>query len=319
MANKIPKLILGLLCLLLYFGPSSQHDKLEQGQELKFREELFSAEGKFKLGFFNLTSNHYYIGIWHNDDNRAREDSLVWVANRDNPILNNPGSLTIDDNGNLTITHNGNLSIVLYSGHEATNASAVLKDNGNFVLCEKNSRRQLWQSFDCPSHTLLPGMKLGVNRKTGHTWSLTSWRDKDVPDSGNFTFGLHPNLTDQLVILLHGEIYWNSSSLRLTKSNSSFNYISNEDETFFCYSEKTNSPQLTIDYLGILSDDSGATLVDCTSASSILRDGCVAQTEGSISTNRWWIWLIVLAGGIIITLLCLLCYAKLKKHIAKGN
>lgn len=73
MANKIPKLILGLLCLLLYFGPSSQHDILEQGRELKFREELFSAEGKFKLGFFNLTSNHYYIGIWHNDDNTWRQ------------------------------------------------------------------------------------------------------------------------------------------------------------------------------------------------------------------------------------------------------
>ena len=34
---------------------------------------------------------------------------------------------------------------------------------------------------------------------------------------------------------------------------------------------------------------------------------------------RWWIWLIVAIGGIIITLLYLLCYAKLKNYTAKGN
>ncbi|KAM3747468.1 hypothetical protein ACB098_05G037500 [Castanea mollissima] len=35
--------------------------------------------------------------------------------------------------------------------------------------------------------------------------------------------------------------------------------------------------------------------------------------------NKWWIWLIVAVGGIIIALLCLLCYAKVKKHIAEGE
>lgn len=54
-----------------------------------------------------------------------------------------------------------------YSGHETRNISAVLLDNGNFVLGEMSSGRQLWQSFDRPSHVLLPGMKLGVNRETG--------------------------------------------------------------------------------------------------------------------------------------------------------
>ncbi|KAL4625936.1 hypothetical protein ACB092_05G059900 [Castanea dentata] len=35
--------------------------------------------------------------------------------------------------------------------------------------------------------------------------------------------------------------------------------------------------------------------------------------------NKWWIWLIVAVGGIIIALLCLLCYEKVKKHIAEGE
>ena len=38
-----------------------------------------------------------------------------------------------------------------------------------------------------------------------------------------------------------------------------------------------------------------------------------------IDASKWWIWLIVAVGGIIVALLCLLCYAKVKKHIAEGN
>ncbi|XP_075667716.1 G-type lectin S-receptor-like serine/threonine-protein kinase CES101 [Castanea sativa] len=408
MASKIRKLILGLLCLLFYLGPSSslQHDTLVQGQELEFLAELYSAKGKFKIGFISLTDGPCYIGIWYND-NRFRENNTVWVANRDNPVLI-ARSLTIDDNGNLKITYNGDLSILLYSGHEASNVSAVLLDTGNFVLSEISPPgRQLWQSFDYPSHVLLPGMKLGVDRKTGQRWFLTSWRSQEVPDSGNFTFGLHPNRTDQLVILLHGDIYWtsgyvNSSSFRLTNSNYSFDYTSNENETYFSYSAADiYSPLLSINYLGVLSDDKGV-LVNCTSASSYLNEGCVAKenlqctnlneifsrvfgswhdidgfkfnegrnltlmdckakclnncscvayastneenqtgceiwstgpgiasTDASMprtiyflanrGANRWWIWLIMAVGAIIISLLYFLGNAKWKKCREEGE
>ena len=91
------------------------------------------------LGFVELKSNNYYLGIWYND-NRGRLENLVWVANRDTPVLDNSGSLTIDNNGNLTISDNGSLSIVLYSGQEkGNNTIGVLLDNGNFVLREQSS------------------------------------------------------------------------------------------------------------------------------------------------------------------------------------
>ena len=179
------------------------------------------------------------------------------------------------------ITNNRSLFIVLHFGHEASNVNVVLLSIGNFVLSEISPVRQLWQSFDYPSHVLLPGMKLGVNRKTGQRWFLTSRRSQDVPDSGNFTYGLHPNRTDQLVILLHGDIYWtsgyvNSSSFRLPISNYSFHYTSNENETYFSYSADIYYRKLSINYLGVLSDYKG-TIVDCTSASSYLNEGCVAK------------------------------------------
>ncbi|KAL4626178.1 hypothetical protein ACB092_05G077200 [Castanea dentata] len=433
MASKAQKLKLGFICLVLFLGPSSQslQDTLEQGQELKNWSELVSAQGFFRLGFFSLTSGSSYLGIWYNNVAR-REDNLVWLANRDNPGLDNSGSLTIDDHGNLKISYNGSLSIVLYSGQETSNASAVLLDTGNFVLSERSSGRQLWQSFDYPTDTLLPGMKVGVNHKTGHTWSLRSWRDVGDPDTGAFTFGLHPNHTNQLVILWLENIYWTSgswednyfhSAIGLRNSYRNFSYTSNENETYFEYSRENytvgSPPKLKIDYSGILSDNS-STLFNCTFASTDFNEGCAAKlpecrslndrfplnilfgrsangyvlkfnegdnlslvdceakcfnncscvayafanetartgceiwstvpedgpTDGTSRTtynlyreedrpatwdgttdvrtnkwraNKWWIWLIVAVGGIIITLLCLLCYAKVKEHIAEGE
>ena len=289
MASKTQKLKLGFLCLLLFLWTSSQSqlDTLVQGQELE--GELVSAQGLFRLGFFSLASGSYYLGIWYNDNNVLQRENLVWVANRDTPIFNKSASLAIDDRGNLKISYNGSLSIVLNSGQETINASAVLLDTGNFVLSERSSGRQLWQSFDYPTQTLLPGMKVGVNQKTGHTWSLRSWKGMADPNTGAFTFGLDTNHTNQLAILHCGEIYWTSgswedgyfhSAIGLRNLYRNFSYTSNENETYFEYSlENYNTnrpPKLTIDHLGILSDDTGA-LFNCTVTSTYLNEGCVPE------------------------------------------
>ncbi|XP_065627280.1 G-type lectin S-receptor-like serine/threonine-protein kinase CES101 [Quercus suber] len=123
------KLVLGLLCLLLFLGLSSQLDRLVQRQEMKIGDELVSDQGIFILGFFSLTNNNYYLGIWYND-NRARLENLVWIANRDTPIFNKSASLTIDDHGNLKFSYNVSLSIVIYTGQEGSNTIAVLLDTG---------------------------------------------------------------------------------------------------------------------------------------------------------------------------------------------
>uniref|UniRef100_A0A2N9GG82 Bulb-type lectin domain-containing protein n=1 Tax=Fagus sylvatica TaxID=28930 RepID=A0A2N9GG82_FAGSY len=297
MASKALKvLILHFLCLLLFLRPSSssyQTDTLVQGQGLMLGEELLSTGIFFRLGFGCFSK--CYLLIWRNDK-RARLENIVWVANRNTPISFDAfPSLTIDDYGNLTISYDGGRStFVLYSGQEARlNASAVLLDSGNFVLRELNSdgsvKRVLWQSFDYPTNTLLPGMKLGVNRITRQTWSLRSWRGVDVAAEGSFTFGLDPNHTNQLVILWRQDIYWtsgswyngsfNSSSSLLTDSYCDFSYISNETETSFTCVRKDSTPlypQLAIDYLGVLSD--GRTLVNCTTSDfSNPSEGCVPQ------------------------------------------
>ncbi|CAL5393231.1 unnamed protein product [Camellia sinensis] len=81
------------------------------------------------------------------------------------------------------------------------NTSATLLDSGNLVLRDRTSGELLWQSFDYPSHTLLPGMKLGysvINRKT---WSLISWKSREDPGPGVFSLEFDPQGTPQFFIM----------------------------------------------------------------------------------------------------------------------
>ncbi|KAK9053890.1 hypothetical protein SSX86_024965 [Deinandra increscens subsp. villosa] len=123
------------------------------------------------------------------------------------------------------------------------------------IWCYKNCypdgsvKRVLWQSFDYPTDTLLPGMKLGINLKTGHRWSLTSWRNDELPADGSFTLVGDFNGTGQMAILRRGNIHWMSGpwqngEFRNTDLQSSgpdvrFYYVSNETEQSFTYLTRT--------------------------------------------------------------------------------
>ncbi|RXH83015.1 hypothetical protein DVH24_003513 [Malus domestica] len=52
----------------------------------------------------------------------------------------------------------------------------------------------LWQSFDYPSDTWLPGMKLGWDLRTGLKQLLSSWKDSEDPSPGDFTYGIETKL-----------------------------------------------------------------------------------------------------------------------------
>ncbi|KAF8393348.1 hypothetical protein HHK36_021591 [Tetracentron sinense] len=233
-------------------------DTITQGQQLLDYQHLVSAGGIFKLGFFSpRNSKHRYLGIWYKED---RDETVVWVANRNIPIMDTSGVLTIDGNGNLKIVRGEETLIVLNSNKATTNSTATLEDNGNFIMREVNSKQVLWQSFDYPTNTLLPGMKLGVNFKTGHRWSLVSWLSSEVPASGAFTLGGDPNGTSQLFMWQRGDLYWTSG----VWSNGSFEflrmyrylleaherfqmqYISEEDEKYITYSVKDGSNSMWV-------------------------------------------------------------------------
>nr|GEU63939.1 putative S-locus glycoprotein domain-containing protein [Tanacetum cinerariifolium] len=64
-----------------------------------------------------------------------------------------------------------------------------LLDNGNLVVWHQNStnRHLVWQSFDYPGDTLLPGMKFGKNLVTGIEWYSTSWKSPGDPSIGLYS------------------------------------------------------------------------------------------------------------------------------------
>ena len=142
----------------------TESNTLVQGQQLKDGQYLASASGNYKLGFFSGSGRKRYVGIWHKqaDAENARTDlkplwvedyrrnpqtvgmryepeKPVWVANRNAPVLDNSGILTISNDGHLKILQDGGVEIVLFSAPLVNNASATLLDSGNFVLHELNS------------------------------------------------------------------------------------------------------------------------------------------------------------------------------------
>ncbi|KAH9714388.1 G-type lectin S-receptor-like serine/threonine-protein kinase [Citrus sinensis] len=263
----------------------SQTDKLLPGQLLKDGDELVSAFGNFRMGFFSPDgSENRYLGVWYyrpTDPSvlggyNSKRNKPVWVANRNNPILDKSGSLAIDSNdGNLKILLNGGNPIVITSVKAEGNTSATLLKTGNLVLYEMNSdgseRLELWQSFDYPTDTLLPGMKLGINLQTGHEWFLQSWISDISPAQGSYTLGIDPNVSNRLIIRWRGDIiYWTKGIwlngefdfLGLVSDGYNFSYASNEHEKYFNYSASetiTSFPELRLTADGLR----GALSVPC--------------------------------------------------------
>ncbi|CBI20418.3 unnamed protein product, partial [Vitis vinifera] len=223
-------------------------DTILQGQSLITSQTIISAGGNFELGFFSPgKSTKYYVGIWYK---KISEQTIVWVANRDYPFTNPSVVLTVSTDGNLEILE-GKFSYKVTSISSSSNTSATLLDSGNLVLRNKRSD-VLWESFDYPSDTLLPGMKLGYDKRAGKTWSMVSWKSAEDPSPGDFSVQVDPNGTSQFFSQQGPNRYWTSGvwdgqifgqvpEMRffyMYKYNTSFN----ENESYFTYS--LNNPSI---------------------------------------------------------------------------
>ncbi|KAK7362983.1 hypothetical protein VNO77_05108 [Canavalia gladiata] len=122
----------------------------------------------------------------------CQKKTVVWVANRDNPINDTSGVLSINPHGNLVIHHNyttfpiwsSNLSL---SQSNTTNVIAQLSDIENLVLILNHTKTVIWQSFDHPTDTFLPNIRLGFDRRTNQSWSIQSWKTEDDPGTGEMS------------------------------------------------------------------------------------------------------------------------------------
>ncbi|KAI9185894.1 hypothetical protein LWI28_011683 [Acer negundo] len=147
-------------------------DTFTLGLSIKDGETVVSPGNFFELGFFSPgKSSGRYLGIWYKNDG---EKSVAWVANRNTPISDSSGFLSINVQGSLVLRMNSTNEIVWSSNALTTlqNPVAVFLESGNLVVKDGNENNPdnfLWLSFEYPCDTLLPGMKLGKNLVTG--WS----------------------------------------------------------------------------------------------------------------------------------------------------
>ncbi|CAA2965665.1 G-type lectin S-receptor-like serine threonine-kinase CES101 [Olea europaea subsp. europaea] len=186
--------------------------------------------------------------------------NTVWVANRNNPIADASGSLLIDTDGKLKV-NSREASVFNSVPVTIINASATLLDNGNFVLRELNPdgsvNQTVWQGFDYPTDTILPGIRMGINFKIGN--QLIIWYEGNVYGTtgiwGNERFA-------NLAKLLDGD----------------FTFISNENEKYLTYSVNEN-----ISFLYYKIDPSGIVMGIVLESFGVysflnLDEGCVKKT-----------------------------------------
>ncbi|CAJ1936280.1 unnamed protein product [Sphenostylis stenocarpa] len=204
-----------LLLTLLYTCCHSLDNTITTNHPIKDGDVLVSdGLGNFALGFFSpRNSTSRYVGIWYN---KISEQTVVWVANRDTPLNDTSGVLSINNHGNIVLHDNKtrNLNPVWSSNASvaSTNVLAKLLDTGNLVLVQTDINIARWQSFDHPSNTLLPFMKLGLDRKTGLDRFLTSWKSGNDPGTGNVTYKIDPTGFPQLFLYKGDAPLWRVGS-----------------------------------------------------------------------------------------------------------
>lgn len=96
--------MLSSFILLFTFHFCSCSDTISADKAIRDGELLVSKGKTFALGFFSPgKSKSRYVGIWFNN---VKEQTVVWVANRDTPINDTSGVLSINPDGNLVLHHN---------------------------------------------------------------------------------------------------------------------------------------------------------------------------------------------------------------------
>ncbi|KAJ4706432.1 Protein kinase [Melia azedarach] len=123
-----------------------------------------SSNGDFALGFFNRSDqpNQFSVGIRFNSRSiPVDKRKVVWVAGADAAVGNRSYFQLTQDGRLLLFDASKGVTVWTTKTSQSSVASAILRDDGNLVLL--NDKKDIvWQSFDTPSDTLLPGQKLSA-------------------------------------------------------------------------------------------------------------------------------------------------------------
>jgi len=194
-----------LIFCTFYSCYSSTHNAITSSKSLKDQETITSNNTNFKLGFFSpLNSTNRYLGIWY-----INETNNIWIANRDQPLKDSNGIVTIHKDGDLVILNKPN-GIIIWSTNISTptNSTAKLDDAGNLILRDINSGATIWDSFTHPADAAVPTMRITANQVTGKKISFVSRKSDNDPSSGHYSASLERLDAPEVFIWYDKKIHW---------------------------------------------------------------------------------------------------------------
>ncbi|CAI9299354.1 unnamed protein product [Lactuca saligna] len=195
-----------------HYDSSNTKDNITTGEFINDGPDYLESSGKkFQMGFFphgKAAEVRRYVGIWYTMDPKT----VVWVANRDTPVLDSTGILTVAEDGSAKLLNEKRVEYFSTDTSDGASSTALkLLDNGNAVLINVVTGSILWQSFRTPTDTFLPGMKMVDNLK------LTSWKSPEDPGSGSFEFQQDPGTNRYFILEVPTTFRWKSGNMS-TKS-----------------------------------------------------------------------------------------------------
>ncbi|KAL5774197.1 hypothetical protein ACOSP7_011754 [Xanthoceras sorbifolium] len=154
-----------------------------------------SSQIGFACGFvFDLSTRSSFLATasvrYSNHSGNFEDVEVFCLANRRRPVHEN-ATLQLQTDGDLILRDvDGTLVWSTNTSHMSVAGLQMLK-TGNLVLYDDNNKT-IWQSFDHPTDTLLPGQKLMVGQKLVARASATDWNEGSfyltVTSEGLFAF-----------------------------------------------------------------------------------------------------------------------------------
>ena len=219
---------------------------------------LISPNGTFSSGFYRVGNNSYCYSIWFTN---SFNKTLVWMANRDKPVNGEQSRLTLNADSNLVLTDADGTVVWSTDTVSAGEIELRLLETGNLVLMNQ-SQHFIWQSFDFPTDTLLPGQRFLKSS------TLISMRTQRTYLSGFYYFKFNddnvlnliyngPSLSSvywpytMVLVFENGRTPYNSSRIAILDEMGGFQ---SSDRFKFNATDYGFGPKrrLTMDYDGIL-------------------------------------------------------------------
>ncbi|CAN4085639.1 unnamed protein product [Withania somnifera] len=240
-----PNLLLSVSTVFLLFSVVSSQIPLGSKLTVEENNYWFSSNRDYAIGFLNF-SDQYIFGVRFNAIYIPRsEQTAIWTAGW-NVKVSSKAYFELSPIGEMILFDPAKGKTVWQSNTgNASVESAVLLDNGNFILLNRN-KSAVWQSFESPSDTMLSGQSLSVGQslRASSRGSLTSY------------YSLHMNVSGEMQLRWETSvIYWSvggpQSAVRvILGSDGIFRLLDQRTQAvWYVYSEDHNDSDVKFRFL----------------------------------------------------------------------